>query len=154
MLVRQVRDRVGEEFAQRSVSLDAKLPLAHFLLGELYLFKSRVHESIAEFHKELAINPGDAAAYYKLADAYSRIQKFDDAERLLQRSIWLDATSTGPYILTGKVLEKKDEPELAVRSLRHALAMDPNNPITHHLLGQAYRDLGNTEEAARELKTA
>jgi len=40
------------------------------------------------------VNPGHAATYYKLADAYSRIQKFDAAERLLQRSIWLDATST------------------------------------------------------------
>src|SRR5438094_63778 len=154
MLFRQEFDPVAEEYVQKAVSLDPRLPLAHFLLGELYLFKSRVPESIAEFQKELAINPGDAAAYYKLADAYSRIQKFDDAERLLQRSIWLDATSTGPYILMGKVLEKKGEPELAVRSLRHALAMDPNNPITHHLLGQAYRDLGNTEEAERELKTA
>src|SRR5205823_1157571 len=122
MLFRQEFDPIGEEYAQKAVALDPKLPLAHFLLGELYLFKSRVPESIAEFQKELAINPGDAAAYYKLADAYSRIQKFDDAERLLQRSIWLDATSTGPYILMGKVLEKKGEPELAVRSLRHALA--------------------------------
>src|SRR5437660_3271128 len=154
MLFRQEFDPIAEEYAQKAVALDPKLPLAHFLLGELYLFKSRVPESIAEFQKELAINPGDAAAYYKLADAYSRIQKFDDAERLLQRSIWLDATSTGPYILMGKVLEKKGEPELAVRSLRHALAMDPNNPITHHLLVQAYHDLGNTEEAERELKTA
>jgi Flp pilus assembly protein TadD len=100
------------------------------------------------------INPGHAETYYKLADAYSRIQKFDDAEKLLQRSIWLDPTATGPYVLMGKVLEKKGEPELAVRALRHAAAMDPNNAITHHLLGQAYRDLGNTEEAERELKLA
>jgi tetratricopeptide (TPR) repeat protein len=154
MLFRQEFDPIAEEYAQKAVALDPKLPLAHFLLGELYLFKSRVPESIAEFQKELTINPGDAVVYYKLADAYSRIHKFDDAERLLQRSIWLDATSTGPYILMGKVLEKKGEPELAVRSLRHALAMDPSNPITHHLLGQAYRDLGNTEDAERELKTA
>ncbi len=45
------------------------------------------------------------------------MQKFDEAEKLLQRSIWLDATSTGPYILMGKVLEKKGETELAVRAL-------------------------------------
>ena len=32
--------------------------------------------------------------------------------------------------------------------------MDPNNPITHHLLGQTYRDLGQTENAERELKLA
>ena len=80
--------------------------------------------------------------YYKLADAYSRVEKFDEAEKLLQRSIWLDATSTGPYILLGKVLQKKGETELAVRALQRALAMDPNNSIPHHLLGQAYRELG------------
>jgi len=52
----------------------------------------------------------------------------------------------------GKVLEKKGEPELAVRALQRAAYMDPNNSITHHLLGQAYRDLGNNEAAERELK--
>ena len=133
---------VAEEYAQKAVALDPKLPLVHFLLGELYLYKSRIPEAITEFQKELAINPGHAATYYKLADAYSRVQKFDDAERLLQRSIWLDATSTGPYILMGKVLEKKGEFELAVRALQRAATMDPNNPTTHHLLGQAYRDHG------------
>jgi Flp pilus assembly protein TadD len=73
---------------------------------------------------------------------------------LLQRSIWLDATSTGPYILMGKVLEKKGEFELALRALRRAAAMDPGNPMTHHLLGQTYRDMGRKEEAETELKAA
>ncbi|MHB8216340.1 MAG: tetratricopeptide repeat protein [Candidatus Sulfotelmatobacter sp.] len=154
MLFRQEFDPIAEEYAQKATTLDPKLPLAHFLLGELYLFKSRVPEAVAEFQKELAINPAHAATYYKLADAYSRLQKYDDSERLLQRSIWLDATSTGPYILMGKVLEKKGEFELAVRALQRAAAMDPNNPTTHHLLGQAYRDMGKKEEAENELRLA
>ncbi|MGA9134289.1 MAG: tetratricopeptide repeat protein [Candidatus Sulfotelmatobacter sp.] len=154
MLLRQEFDPVAEEYAQKAAAVDPKLPLVHFLLGELYLYKSRVPEAIAEFQKELTINPGHAQTYYKLADAYSRIQKFEDAERLLQRSIWLDATSTGPYILMGKVLEKKGEFELAVRALQRAATMDPNNPTTHHLLGQAYRDMGKKEEAESELKLA
>ncbi|HZP16837.1 MAG TPA: tetratricopeptide repeat protein [Terriglobales bacterium] len=152
MLFRQEFEPIALEYAQKATALDPKLPLAHFLLGEIYLFKSQIPEATAEFERELAVNPGNAAAYYKLADAYSRIQKFDDAERLLQRSIWLDPTSTGPYILMGKVLEKKGEPELALRALQRAAAMDPNNAIAHHLLGQAYRDLGRKEEAERELK--
>ncbi|MGB8579605.1 MAG: tetratricopeptide repeat protein [Candidatus Sulfotelmatobacter sp.] len=32
--------------------------------------------------------------------------------------------------------------------------MDPNNPTTHHLLGQAYRDMGKKEEAESELTLA
>ena len=154
MLLRQEYGPVAKEYAQKAVAADPKLPLAHFLLGELYLFESQIPESIAEFEKELAINPAYAPAYYKLADAYSRIQKFDEAERLLQQSIWLDSTATGPYVLMGKVLEKKGETELAIRALQRALTMDPNNPMTHHLLGQAYRDAGRAQEAEQELQTA
>jgi tetratricopeptide (TPR) repeat protein len=154
MLLRQDFGPVAEEYAKKAVELDPKLPLAHSLLGEIYLYKSRLPEAIEQFQKELELNPGEAAVYYKLADAYSRLQKYEEAERLLQRSIWLDATSTGPYILMGKILEKKGETALAVRALQRALAMDPNNPMPHHLLGQAYRELGRTEEADRELKLA
>ncbi len=154
MLLRLDFGPVAEEYGRKAVALDPKLPLAHFLLGELYLYQSKVPEAIGQFQQELAINPGHAATYYKLADAYSRVQKYDDAEKLLQRSIWLDATASGPYILMGKVLEKKGEPALAVRSLQRAISMDPNNSISHHLLGQAYRDLGRTEDAERELKLA
>jgi tetratricopeptide (TPR) repeat protein len=154
MLLRQEFDPIAEEYAQKAIVLDPKLPLAHFFLGELHLYKSRISEAVSDFQQELALNPGHAPTYYKLADAYSRIQKFDDAERLLQRSIWLDATSTGPYILMGKVLAKKGEAELAVRALQHALGMDPNNSVAHHLLGQAYRDMGRNEDAERELKIA
>ena len=152
MLLRQDFSPVAEEYAKKAVELDPKLPLAHSLLGEIYLYKSRLPEAIEQFQKELRLNPGDAAIYYKLADAYSRTQNYEEAEKLLQRSIWLDATSTGPYILMGKVLGKKGEPALAARALQRAIAMDPNNPIPHHLLGLAYRDLGRAEDAERELK--
>jgi len=152
MMLRFDFDMPAEEYAKKAVELDPRLPLAHSLLGEIYLYKSRIPEATEQFQKELELNPGDAAVYYKLADAYSRAQKYEEAEKLLQRSIWLDATSTGPYILMGKVLEKKGEAALAVRALQRAIAMDPNNAIPHHLLGLAYRDLGRNDDAERELK--
>jgi tetratricopeptide (TPR) repeat protein len=145
---------VAEEYALKAIALDPKLPLAHYLLGELYLYQSKIEPAISNLEQEVAINPGYANAYYKLADAYMRVQKFDEAEKLLERSIWLDANSTGPYILMGKVLEKKGETELAVRALQRAISMDPGNPMPHQLLGQAYRTLGQTTDAERELKQA
>lgn len=154
MLLRQEYDPVAEQYALKAVALDPKLPLVHFLLGELYMYKSRMPEAISEFQQELALNPAHAPTYYKLADAYSRVQKYDEAQRLLQRSIRLDATSSVPFILMGKVLAKKGEYDLAVISLKHALTMEPNNPTTHYLLGQAYRDMGKKEEAETEMKRA
>lgn len=154
MLLRLDFGPVAEEYGRKAISLDPKLPMAHYLLGELYLYQSKIDQATSQFEQELALNPGYPNVYYKLADAYTRVQKFDDAERLLQRSIWLDATSTGPFVLLGKVLEKKGEPELAARALQRAVSMDPGNPIPHQLLGQAYRALGQTADAERELKQA
>lgn len=154
MLLRQDFAPIAEEYAQKAAALDPKLPLVHMLLGEIYLYKSRIPEAITELQQELAVDPGNAATYYKLADAYSRVQKYEEADRLLQRSIWLDSTATGPFILRGKVLEKRGEFELALGSLQRAASMDPNNPMTHQLLGQAYRNVGRKEEAERELKLA
>jgi len=154
MLLRQEYDPVAEEYAHKAAALDPRLPLVHFLLGELCMYKSRMPEAISEFQQELAINPAHAPTYYKLADAYSRVQKYDEAQRLLQRSIRLDATSSVPFILMGKVLEKKGEYDLAVLSLKHAVTMEPNNPTIHHLLGQTYRDMGKKDDADAELERA
>jgi len=154
MLFRQEFLPIAEEYAQKAIAADPKLPLAHQLLGEVHMYMSKIPEAISDFQQEIAINPGNAVVYYKLGDAYSRVQKYDDAQRQLQRSLWLDASSTGPYILMGKVLEKKGEPALALRTLQRAANMDPNNPMTHQLLGQAYREIGKADEAERELKLA
>ncbi len=152
MLLRQGFDPIAEKEGQEAIKLDPRLPMAHYLLGELYIFKSRISEAITQFESELAINPGYSATYYRLADAYTRVMKFDEAERLLQRSMWLDQTASGPYILLGKVLLKKNEPDLAIRSLERGLGMDPNNYIAHYLMGQAYRMTGKSTEADRELR--
>jgi tetratricopeptide (TPR) repeat protein len=145
---------VAEEYALKAIALDPKLPMAHYLLGELYLYQSKIDQAISNLQQEVAINPGFANGYFKLADAYMRVQKYDEAERLLERSIWLDSNSTGPYILMGKVLEKKGETLLAMRALQRAISMDPGNAMAHQLLGQAYRTLGQTADAERELKQA
>ena len=154
MLLRQEFDPVAEQYAQKAVALDPKLPLAHYLLGELDLYKARLPEAITEFQKELEINPANAATYYKLGDAYARAQRYDEAQTMLQRSIRLDSTSSVPFILMGQVLQKKGDYDLAVLSLKHAVTMEPNNPTSHYLLGQTYREMGRKDDAAAELKRA
>src|SRR3954471_19625312 len=38
MLLRQEFDPIAEEYAQKAIALDPRLPLAHFFLGELHLY--------------------------------------------------------------------------------------------------------------------
>jgi len=75
MLVRNNVTPVAEKRAQKAIALDPKLPLAHFLLGEIYLSGLKFPEAVNELQKETEINPGYAGAYYRLADAERHLEK-------------------------------------------------------------------------------
>jgi tetratricopeptide (TPR) repeat protein len=137
---------------EQALALDPRLPMAHFLLGEIYLYKADVPASLEHFQKEIEINPILWIAYWRMGDAYSRIEKWDEAERVLKQSIWLNETFSGPYILLGKVELKKGDAQLAAGFLERGLKVDPNNVSAHYLLGQAYRQLGRGEEADRQFE--
>jgi tetratricopeptide (TPR) repeat protein len=144
----------GAVAAQKALTVSPSLALAHFVLGEVALYKSDVDRAITEFQAERAINPGYAPVYERLGDAYLRLDKFDAAQEVLMQSLALDTTSTGPFILMGKVLLRKNDPVNAAMYLKHAEKMDPSSYIAHTLLGQAYRGLGQEAQAKQEFAAA
>ena len=152
MLLRREYLPVARESATKALELDPQLPLAHALLGEIALAGEHLDEAIGEFEKERLRNPLDGGIYDRLGDAYTRAGNYTKAQQSLQRALLLEPNSTGPYILLGKVLLKQQDPASAKMYLERAEAMDPGNYITHSLLGQAYRSLGRTEDASREIQ--
>lgn len=154
MLVAANLPEQGADAARKALQLSPGLPLAHFLLGEVALYKSDIETATGEFEAERAINPTYAPIYERLGDLYSRVGKYELAQQCLMKSISLDTSSTGPFILMGKVLLRRNDPQSAVLYLRHAEKMDPSNFITHNLLGQAFRALGQEQEAREEFDAA
>ncbi len=140
--------------AKKALQLSPNLPLAHFMLGEVALFKSSPDEALKEFEAERTLNPDYSPVYDRLGDVYTRMGNYQSAQEALMKAISLDTSRTGPFILMGKVLLRRDDPQSAVLYLKHAVKMDSGNYVAHTLLGQAYRRLGNEEEARRELDTA
>lgn len=151
MLLRREYLPIAQQFAEKSIALDNKLPLAHQLLGELALAQGHVDEAIRDFEEERRANPLEGAVYERLGDAYVRSAKYPEAERVLQQAVLLEPHATGPYILLGKALLKEDQPSGALTFLQKAETMDPANYMTHNLMAQAYRAMGRNEEAGREL---
>ena len=153
MLLRREYIPVAQQFARKALAMDASLPLAHELLGEIALAGGHTDEAIAELEQERARNPVEAALYNRLGDAYLRAGRLDDAQRALQKDILLEPSSTGAYILMGKTMLKKGDAVAAATYLERARDMDPANYMTHSLLAQAYRALGRADEASREAST-
>lgn len=151
MLLRREFLPVSQQFAQKAVALDPRLPLAHELLGEIALAGGHTEEAIQQLEAEKAANPLEGVAYERLGDAYTRAARYGEAARVLQQAVLLEPNATGPYILLGKALLKQGQPVGAMTFLQKAETMDPANYMTHNLLAQAYRAVGRTEEAGREL---
>jgi tetratricopeptide (TPR) repeat protein len=154
MMVRAELDELADAELTQALTLDPRLPRANFLRGQTALFRGRLDEAVALFKRELEINPGDAMAYYRLGDAYTRQLKWDDALAALQNSVWINPYYSGPYILLGRTYTRKGDLAAAEGMLRQAVAYDPNNKAAHYLLGQLLQQAGRAEEARRELEAA
>lgn len=154
MMLRREFIPIAQSSAQKAIQLEPSLPLAHELLGEIALAGNHLDDAIAEFQKEKARNPLEGSVYDRLGDAYTRAARYDEAQRSLQAAVLLEPNATGPYILLGKTMLKKSDAVAAATYLERANQLDPSNYITHSLLGQAYRAMGRTEEATREIATS
>jgi predicted Zn-dependent protease len=154
MLLRREYLPVAQQFAEKSLALSPQLPLAHELLGEIALAGGHPDEAIAQLEQEKATNPLEGIVYDRLGDAYLRSAKYDEAQRNLQEALLLEPNATGPLILLGKTMLKKQDPLAAATFLERAERMDPANYMTHNLLGQAYRSMGRAADATRETEAA
>jgi tetratricopeptide (TPR) repeat protein len=145
-----------EELAQKELEgareRNSRLPQLHFLLGELAIFRGDLDAAIAELKTEISLNPGFAAAYYRLGDAFTRKQMWGDAVAPLQKAIWLNPEFSSPYILLGKVYARLEQTDFAEGMLKKAISMDPNNVGARYLLGTIYRKTGRLREAQEQFE--
>ncbi len=141
---------LASQQAQKALAISPNFPMAHFMVGEVALYKSDIPQALTEFEAERRINPDYAPVYDRLGDAYLRTGKVVEAQKALTKAISLDTTSTGPFILMGKVMLRNKDTQTAIMYLKHAEKMDPGNYITHALLAQGYRTAGQEEDAKRE----
>lgn len=145
---------LAEAELKEALRVDPKVPEAHYLLGQIAIFRSRLDEGLAQMRQELAVNPAHAMAQYRIGDIYSRQAKWDMAIAALQRSMWMNPYYSGPYILLGKAYSKIGQPAAAETMLRRAIEYDPNNKSAHYLLAQLLQQMGRIEEAKREFAIA
>jgi tetratricopeptide (TPR) repeat protein len=154
MMNRLELEDLAEAELTAALQKDPKVPEAHYLLGQIAIFRSRLEEGLALMREELALNPSHAMALYRIGDIYSRQLKWEAAIGALQQSLWINPYFSGPYILLGKAYTRTNQREAAEEMLRRAIQYDPNNKSAHYLLAQLLQQTGRSEEAKREFAIA
>jgi len=154
MMIRFELEDLAQAELQLALEQEPRLPEAHYLLGQIEIFRSRLDEGLALMRQELAINPAHAMALYRIGEIHSRQLQWEPAIASLQQSIWINPYFSGPYILLGKAYAKTNRPAAAEDMLRRAIQYDPNNKSAHYLLAQLLQQTGRTDEAKREFAIA
>jgi tetratricopeptide (TPR) repeat protein len=137
-----------------ALKIDPDLPGLHFELAEM-LSTQKSPESQAEAETEyqaaLAVNPSDAQAEVRLGDIAAKRNDLDAARTHYAKAVELQPNNTDAALGLARVFSSTGEPEKAAPLLEHAVQVDPTSALAHFRLSTAYRQLGRTADAQREL---
>ena len=138
-----------EEY-RRVLELRPDLPGAQFELARL-LTDSAPGEARALLEKELQLDPAHFPARSLLGQLLVALHEPENAIPLLESALAAQDSLSGARKALGKALAETGKPRKAIDHLLAVARQDPDDEQVHFLLAQAYRALGRSAEAAREM---
>jgi TolB-like protein/Flp pilus assembly protein TadD len=139
--------------ARKALELDPELAEARALLANALQKDWHWAEAEAEYRRALELSPSDAAAHAGLADWLLCQGRTEEALASARRAQELDPRAfNGNQV--GWILFQARRYDEAIRELRTALAIQPNDPMTQWFLGFALVGARQFEEAIRALERA
>lgn len=135
-----------------AVAANSKEPNVHFGLGYLLWTRSEYEEAAREFQAELANDPGYTNAMQYLADSELQMNHLDQAQSLLEQIVKSHPSVFMARLDLGIVYADRDRRDDALRELKAAAAIQPDNVSVHWQLGRLYRTMGDTAQARREFE--
>jgi predicted Zn-dependent protease len=143
------REEAVEEYRQ-VLKLRPGLPGVQFELARL-LTDSAPEEARALLEQELRIDPEHYLAKSLLGQLLVALHESEKAVPLLESALAARDSLAGARKALGKALVETGKPREALDHLLRVAREDPDDEQIHFLLAQAYRALGLSGDAAREM---
>ena len=137
-----------------AVKADPKLPDVHFGLGYLLWGQRKYTEAAPELQAELDNDPRHAQALTYLGDVEIHLDRSDAAVPLLEKAISIDPKIELAHLDIGIIDATNGHIEDALREMKLAEKIAPDDVNVHWRLGRLYRSMGNRQAAAAELEKA
>ncbi len=134
--------------ASEAVALDAGLPQAHLVLGNVQVLKARFEEAIAAAETAIALDRNYADAYVLMAIIRSYTGRADEAVELMTSAMRLNPRPAAIYYLAlGRAQYFAGRLRAAQASLRRAVELNPTFLLSQVFLTAAHSRLGESDEA-------
>jgi len=147
----EMKDKAGaaQQF-RAAVKADPKMPDVHFGLGYLLWGLLEYDEATKEFQAELDNNPNHAQALTYLADSDMKLSHPEQAQPLLEKAIRIDPKIELAHLDLGVLLSEAGRRQDALRELKIAEKINPNDQDVHWRLGRFYKAAGMNAQAKME----
>jgi tetratricopeptide (TPR) repeat protein len=133
-------DEAIQEF-QTTIKEDAKFPGAHYSLGASYLLSAGEIDfplAVAEFQKELEINPDDFLSHAQLGHVALSQHRLQDAERELARAAASNPTDADVFMSLGQLYVETGRNADAEAALRKSIALTSDVSHNHYQVQRAH----------------
>lgn len=147
--------RNGEEARRRFKDLIERypsVPNVHYAHA-IFLLRSDSQAALAEFRKEIEIQPGSVFAHLDLAFELIRRGDFADALIPAKEAVRLAPQLFASHNALGRALVETGSLERGIVELETAAKLAPESPEMHFALARAYTKAGRKDDAARSRAT-
>jgi Tfp pilus assembly protein PilF len=149
------KQRTDEAWKEVSRAIEIAPSFAEALTARavLRMDKGDMQAAIDDLQAAITADENFPVAYVVMGAAYNFLDKFNDAERVVERAITLNPASWQAYFELGKAELGKQDYEASLRNLNKAASMAPKEYGPIHLVrAHAYLGLKNYPEAMSELE--
>ncbi len=145
----------GRSLLERAVEEAPENPVAHQLLGDLYLKLGEPALARRAFQESIARTPPDRTpvmAYVNLVEAHRLLGEPLEALRVIKEGLDRAPEAFELHNTLGAVLGDLGEVRAAAEAFREAVVRAPNDVDSNHQLGAALLALGEREEGVARLQ--
>lgn len=148
-------NRPSEAIATYRKSIEAQPDFFGNLLnfGNFYLFRSRYEEAEEQYRRVTAIAPGLMSGHMNLGLALMRQGRFQEAEQSLSKAASLRKSRT-LLVNLGALYFQQERFADAARMFEESMASGSGSAVQYANLGDAYRRLGRSNDAAKAYRAA
>lgn len=155
--VLEMQGKTNDAIAEyrKVLAMNPHLPGIHFEVGRLLLEGQPTPPALAqaknEFEEELKIDPRNPGAEGELGEMAWQARDWDDAVTHFRAALKIDPGNEAALVGLGKSLLSAGRASEAVGPLEMASRMAPADPTAHYQLSFAYRHLGRSADADKEM---
>lgn len=131
---------------------DSSFLWVHYYLSAIYLSDGKLDAAVKELQAEVALHPESASPRLELGDLLLYTGVPEQALVQLLASQKVDSAVPDVHFALGKAYRDLGQFDPAIEAVRRCIALSPQLPAAHYLLGQLYEKKGEPKLAREEME--